>query len=136
MSCAPVQIGAINPTQYGGSAAERAESPTGQCQREITWMEWVRQHWILAGIICFVAANVIVAKVYPPYEEKVLKRILAGISIVLVAATYLTVFALTALSFKVLRRRLLPNDQRRNDPTYWTKREKTEPTLDYLKRQF
>jgi len=64
------------------------------------------------------------------------KYILAGVSIVLVAASYFTVVALTAIGFKLSGRRLLPDFRRKHPTTYWTKREETAPTLDYLRRQF
>ncbi|KPL09375.1 hypothetical protein AMJ85_06725 [candidate division BRC1 bacterium SM23_51] len=70
------------------------------------------------------------------FQIKLPKRIMAAISIVLVALAYVTVVALTAIGFKVLHRRLLPDLRKQKPATYWTKREKTDSTLDYLKRQF
>ena len=70
------------------------------------------------------------------FEEKVSRRVFAGLSLVLVTLVYCTVFALTALGFKVRGRRLLPDFRKTHPLTYWTDREKTEPTLEYLKRQF
>jgi hypothetical protein len=67
---------------------------------------------------------------------RISKYILAGISIVLVGISYFTVVAATAIIFKITGRRLLPDFRRKNAATYWTKREETAPTLDYLKRQF
>lgn len=70
------------------------------------------------------------------FQIRLPKRVMAGISIVLVALTYVTVVALTAIGFKAFRRRLLPDYRKQKPPTYWITREKVEPTLDYLKRQF
>jgi hypothetical protein len=97
---------------------------------------WIQQHKILVFMICLAATVFVLCKLFPPFEEKIVKRILAGISIVLVALTYFTVVALTAIMFKLLRRRLLPDFRKDNPSSYWTGREKTDPTLDYLKRQF
>jgi len=97
---------------------------------------WIGEHGFWVILLCVVVTILILRKVYPPFEEKVLKRFLAGIFIVLIAVIYFTAFALTAIGFKVLRGRRLPDFRGKNPKTYWTEREKAEPSLHYLKRQF
>jgi len=101
---------------------------------------WVREHWLWSIFICFgivMGTLSLFSLRYPILKEKILKRILSGFSVVVIALAYFTVFALTAIGFKALGRRLLPNPGKNKDgKTYWCKREKIEPTLDYLKRQF
>jgi len=74
---------------------------------------------------------------YHAIRDVILLPILVGLSMVLVVLTYVTVFAATAIALRIVGRRLLPDPQKmRSGPTYWTAREQTQPTLEYLKRQF
>jgi len=105
---------------------------------------WWLKHWWLAiplvlGAIAL--AEIVVDFVLkrlskPPLGKKVSKRILAAVSVGMVALSYFTVVALTAIAFRLFGRRLLPDFRKKNPSSYWTEREKAKPTLDSLKRQF
>ncbi len=108
-------------------------------------LEWFEHHYILTSIICFFLLVALLDQLIPrlsaavgrPIHPQLGKRIFAGLSLALIVLTYFTVIALTALGFKALGRRLLPHPKADpNAETYWRKREKTEPTLEYLKKQF
>jgi len=102
--------------------------------------KWLLEHPAIMVFLCGLALillSELVDRIFElPFQIKLPKRLLAAISIVLVTTTYFTVFALTAIGFRARGRRLLPDFRKNNPKTYWTEREKTEPTLDYLKRQF
>jgi len=104
--------------------------------------QWLSKQWDehphLVVLVCIIATILILREVYPPFEEKVLKRIMAGISVVIVAVVYFTAFALTAIGLKALGKRLLrdPRNGKKEPKTYWCEREKIKPDMDYLKRQF
>jgi uncharacterized membrane protein len=70
------------------------------------------------------------------YRFRIGKTLVWIVSLVLVVVTYFTVVAVTAIYMKLLGRHLLPEGMRPAARTYWSDREKVNPTLDYLKRQF
>jgi hypothetical protein len=67
--------------------------------------------------------------------KKFTKRLIAVQTVIILSLAYFTVFALTAVLVKIFGKKLLPHF-RRTDMTYWTKKEKIENTMDFLKRQF
>ncbi|MBM3333797.1 hypothetical protein FJY63_03965 [Candidatus Sumerlaeota bacterium] len=107
-------------------------------------IEWVMRHPFLAIVIALVTLTVaesladeLSARLFHrPLGKRIGKAIFVAISVTLLVAAYFTVVALTALAFRLLRKRLLPDFRNKNVRSYWREREKTEPTLDYVRRQF
>ena len=62
-------------------------------------------------------------------------RIGALITIMLLTVVYCTIFALTAILLKLSGKRLLP-DCKKGTQTYWLPKEKIDPTMDFMRRQF
>ena len=71
-----------------------------------------------------------------PHVLQLGRRILAVLSVILVALSYVTVFALTAIGMKLFGKSSLPEPKKDASDSYWSDREKIDPSLDYLKRQF
>ena len=94
-------------------------------------MEWLKEHWIWA-IFMVLAASALFSHFVLHLEWP--KRVLTYVSVVLVAITYFTFFAATAVIMKILGKRLLP-EPKEEQPTYWSEREKTEPTMEFMKKQ-
>ncbi len=63
------------------------------------------------------------------------RRIGAVITILLLTVVYCTIFALTAILLKLSGKRLLPACKK-GTQTYWLPKEKIEPTMDFMRRQF
>jgi hypothetical protein len=113
--------------------------------RFVTVWHWALHHRFWAVVIVIGAAT-LTELIVDFLSERLFHRrigrhiskfLLVAISMALVVFTYFTVIALTALGFRATGRRLLPDARKaQSAPTYWTHREKTDPTLDYLRRQF
>jgi hypothetical protein len=91
---------------------------------------------IAAVVLLSLLFDLLLGKLGAMFRLHLPKRIMAILSIVLVAITYFTVVAATAIAFKALRRSPLSNPSANPSGTYWAEREKSEATLEYLKRQF
>ena len=105
-------------------------------------IEWLLEHRFFLVIVCIAAVMGVSAlidwinrQLAVHFQIRMPHRILVVISTILVVLTYCTVFALTAAYMRLRGRRLLPQTRREATSTYWTEREKIEPTLDSLRRQ-
>jgi hypothetical protein len=62
-------------------------------------------------------------------------KIGAVITTILLMVVYCTIFALTAIILKLSGKRLLPG-YKKGIQSYWVPKEKIEPTMDFMRRQF
>lgn len=107
--------------------------------------EWASQHLFLAIGLCIASVvaffEIIIDRLVlglllkKSVRLRVGKRLLAAVSVVLVAITYFTAIAATAVVMKLAGRRLLSHTKKGNSPTYWVEREQSEPSLEKLRRQ-
>jgi hypothetical protein len=111
----------------------------------MTVWHWALHHrfWAVMIVIAAVTLTELIVDFvcdrlfHRPIGRHISKFLLVAVSMAMVVLTYFTVVALTALGFKAAGRRLLPDMRKaQSASSYWTKREKAEPTLDSLKRQF
>lgn len=62
-------------------------------------------------------------------------KIGALVTVILLTLVYCTIFALTAIFLKLSGKSLLPA-YKKGTQSYWVPKEKIEPTMDFMRRQF
>lgn len=104
-------------------------------------INWLLEHRFILVVICiasvmllFHAVDLALARLGVPFQFKLPHRILALLTLLVVTLIYFTFFGITAIFVKLTGKRLLARPGR-DDPSYWMEREKTDATLEYMKRQ-
>jgi hypothetical protein len=106
-------------------------------------IDWLLAHRPVLVMLCIAAViltsmlvDYILGKMDVSFRLDLPIRIMAILSLVLVTIAFFTVVAVTSILFKIRGRSPLSLVSQATGTTYWTERGQSDPTLEYLKRQF